>query len=474
MYTSVKTRVKSYCNSSSQYILSESFECVLGVRQGECLSPFLFSMYLNDLEDEFLHKGLQGIDINMFKLFLILYADDIVIFAESSEELQKSLDLLLEYCNRWKLVVNTNKTKIMIFRKGGRIPRNLAFYYNNSNIDIVSKFSYLGIDFTPGGSFSEAQSTLSGQALKAIFKLNKYLYKFTNISVRDRLDLFDKLVAPILNYGNQIWGFIEGKDIERIHLQYCKNLLCVKKSTPNDFIYGELGRMPLQYNRYYDIINYWIKLLHTSENKYIKKVYLMLKSDIDQRPNIKNWCSLLRDLLCRLGFHDAWLFQDVGNSNIFLSLVKQRLKDQFLRNWNFSISAISRADLYKHMHTSGFRFQPYLDVLTIDKFRIALTKLRLSSHRLLIETGRWEKPNIIPRDQRLCRNCNVLEDEFHFVCECSLYNDLRCQYIPFYYRRRPSMYKFIEMLTSENAKLLKCLSTFISKAFEVRNLFYYG
>ena len=86
----------------------------------------------------------------------------------------------------------------MIFRKGGRISQRLNFYYNNSIIEIVNKFSYLGIVFTSGGSFSEAQSTLSGQALKAIFKLNKYLYKFTHISVRDKLDLFDKLVLPIL------------------------------------------------------------------------------------------------------------------------------------------------------------------------------------------------------------------------------------------------------------------------------------
>ena len=75
-------------------------------------------MYLNDLEEEFLNKGLEGIDVNMFKLFLILYADDIIIFANSALELQNSLNVLNEYCKRWKLVVNTGKTKIMIFRKG--------------------------------------------------------------------------------------------------------------------------------------------------------------------------------------------------------------------------------------------------------------------------------------------------------------------------------------------------------------------
>ena len=81
------------------------------------MSPFLFSMFLNDIEEEFIHKGLHGIDVNMFKVFLILYADDIVVFANSSSELQKSLVLLFDYCQRWKLVVNTSKTKIMILER---------------------------------------------------------------------------------------------------------------------------------------------------------------------------------------------------------------------------------------------------------------------------------------------------------------------------------------------------------------------
>ena len=55
--------------------------------------------------------------LTSFKICLLLYADDIIIFAESKYELQRRLDALLEYCNRWKLVVNTRKTKIMIFKK---------------------------------------------------------------------------------------------------------------------------------------------------------------------------------------------------------------------------------------------------------------------------------------------------------------------------------------------------------------------
>ena len=219
MYATVKSIVK-YDNK-----LGNEFSCTLGVRQGECLSPLLFSLYLNDIEEQFLNSGLQGIDVNMFKMFMLLYADDIVIFANSPDELQRCLDLLSNYCNIWKLTVNVSKTKVMVFRNGGILPRDLAFYYNGEILEIVKEFKYLGLVFTTGGSFAAAQSALSGQAQKAIFKLNRYLYKFTYISPKHKLELFDKLIASILNYSSEVWGFIQANSIERVHLQFCKKII---------------------------------------------------------------------------------------------------------------------------------------------------------------------------------------------------------------------------------------------------------
>ena len=110
----------------------------------------------------------------------------------------------------------------MIFRKGGILPGNLAFTYNGIPLEIVYQFKYLGIVFTPGGSFSEAQTTLAGQAQNAIFKLNKYLFKFIYITPKHKLELFDRLITPILNYSSAVWGFSHANVIERVHLQFCK------------------------------------------------------------------------------------------------------------------------------------------------------------------------------------------------------------------------------------------------------------
>ena len=78
-----------------------------------------------------------------------------------------------------------------------------------------------------------------------------------------------------------------------------------------------------------------------------------------------------------------------------------------------------------YINVAKFQFQKYLGLIKIEKYRKSLCKLRLFSHRLEVETGRWTKPNKILLDYRKCMICNVLEDEFHFVLECCLYKDLR-------------------------------------------------
>ena len=66
MYEHIKSRVKL------ENVLSNNFECFLGVHQSECLSPFLFSMYVNDLEDDFRLNGLNGVDIGSLKVIIIV------------------------------------------------------------------------------------------------------------------------------------------------------------------------------------------------------------------------------------------------------------------------------------------------------------------------------------------------------------------------------------------------------------------
>ena len=85
-----------------------------------------------------------------------------------------------------------------------------------------------------------------------------------------------------------------------------------------------------------------------------------------------------------------------------------------------------------------------------------MTKLRVSSHRLSIESGRWSKPNPTPLSERNCLFCN-------------LHNTIRKLYIPKYYRKCSNILKMYELINAGNNKVLKNLSIFINKAFELRN-----
>ena len=77
-------------------------------------------------------------------------------------------------------MANTQTTIIIIFRKVRVFKRYTQFRYGNFDFEIVSKLPDLGIVFITGDAFTEAQQASSGQALKAIFTLNKYM---ENLSV---------------------------------------------------------------------------------------------------------------------------------------------------------------------------------------------------------------------------------------------------------------------------------------------------
>lgn len=137
----------------------------------------------------------------------------------------------------------------------------------------------------------------------------------------------------------------------------------------------------------------------------------MMLSDLDLRPDKKNWVYLRRDLLSNLGFYDVLLNQGVGNIQLFLSLFKQRITDIFVQNWMERLSNSSRASFYKN--TTDFQPKLYLDCVNVLKFRSAMDRLRISSHRLEIEAGRWSRP-YKPVNERKCKLCNCLEDNFSF------------------------------------------------------------
>ncbi|MCU7801013.1 MAG: reverse transcriptase family protein [gamma proteobacterium symbiont of Lucinoma myriamae] len=211
--------------------LSECFESHVGVKQGEPLSPLLFILFLNDLSD-FLQGSSNNEDlltIDHIQIFLLLFADDTLLLSESKQGLQNLLDKLHLYCTKWNVTVNIEKTKVMVFKNGTRL-ENVDFYYNNMKLEMVKKFTYLGVIISSNGKFYQSQKHLAEQARKALFSLNN-LFDCTMLHIKDKLKLFDCMILPILMYGCEIWGFHDSSDIERVHLKFLKQLLGVRSQT---------------------------------------------------------------------------------------------------------------------------------------------------------------------------------------------------------------------------------------------------
>ena len=75
----------------------------------------------------------------------------------------------------------------------------------------------------------------------------------------------------LLNYGCEVWGFHLAHDIEKVHMNFCKRILSVKRSATN-VILSALGRTPLCIDSKIKILKYWLKLLKT-KNCILKSVY---------------------------------------------------------------------------------------------------------------------------------------------------------------------------------------------------------
>ena len=376
IYSSVKICVRSLGK------FSDYFDSFVGVKQGEPLSPLLFILFLNELTEELqVNVDLSTFDnsiIEEFQKFVLLFADDTLLLANTADELQSLLNKLYVYCKKWNFTVNVNKTKVMLFKSSTR-PENFEVSYDGTALEIVRNFIYLGTNISCNGKFFQAQKHLAEQAFKALYSLSN-VFNDNVLCVQDKLKLFDSLVLPILMYGSEIWGFYKSNDIEKVHIRFLKQLLGVRKQTSNIAVYGELGRFLLYVTKNVRILKYWFKILN-SPDSLLYKVYLQQVEFLNVDANFNCWATSVRNLLNELGFTYLWDLQCV--SKLQLNMVIQTVYDQFCQNWYSGLALSSKLDTLKTLNKC-FNFEKYLSCLNIEKHRIAFTRFRCSAHKLMI------------------------------------------------------------------------------------------
>ena len=232
------------------------------------VSPFLFALYIDELVKKCHELQCVRINNDFPNFHMLMYADDICILNDTVGRLQNQLNVLNVFCNENGLKVNLSKTKVVVFRNGGQLRRNERFYFNGQQLNCINHYKYLGIVFSSKLMWSSALKTLSSQAEKAIFMLKRFI-KTCGIPIQLSLDLFDKMVVPILLYGSEIWGTKVRDSIELVQRKFCKYILSVSYNTSNAAVLGELGRMPLLIKYKYKSVTFWLKIVHYDCKKII-------------------------------------------------------------------------------------------------------------------------------------------------------------------------------------------------------------
>ena len=189
------------------------------------------------------------------------------------------------------------------------------------------------------------------------------------------------MVAPILNYGSEVWGLRMADPIEKLHRSFLKSVLRVKNSTLNCFVYGELGVYPLYIERYARVMSFWVKIINCSSNEesIIYKVYKELYDLTITNPEEITLASRVKDVLNMCGLGNYWREQKVYNRSQCLSLFKRRVRDMYTQEWINDVRDTSSCRLFQYIKTD-FIYEPYLDKLD-RALRIAVIRFRVYVNR---------------------------------------------------------------------------------------------
>ena len=329
-------------------------------------------------------------------------------------------------------------------------------------------------------------SNLCNRGWKAAFKLKAAL-KNIDVHPATRLKLFDVLIKPIICYGSDVWGPLnnlqgskstdifwkraEKLPIEIFQNKFCKNVLGVNNKATNAAVMGELGRVPMTLY----VVKYMLRFAQHIKKEGDRMTLLSAASIEDNAlPTNKSWKGSLENILKLFGF--AWPADALNDG--FITRVFEAMKTNYINYWKRLLGDVNtntgKLYLYRQIK-SCFKFEPYLQHVTKNKMRRSMTAIRISTHKLEIETGRYVYNNGSPisRDQRCCTLCQQIGistpgDELHALLLCPFFESQRNELIVFIGNLYPNFLsldnasKMFFMLTCEG-DCAKRVSNYIHK-----------
>lgn len=472
--------------------LTPSFPAEVGVRQGDVLSPNIFKIFINDLPNTLSQNDTEAPTLGSKHINSLLYADDLVLLSTTQAGLQASLDKLMDYCHKWGLHININKTKVIIF-KPQRCLSSELFTIGTQEIENVDEYKYLGVTFDSQGTFKPAQTSLYQKGLKAYFSMTKMLSS-ERTGAKTILHLFDHTVKPILLYASEIWGTLDPNlrriknnpeiklekaydklKAENIHMKLCRFILGVNPKTSLAAVRGETGRFPLYLEIILNILKYYHHLTNTSSD--------LLRQAFNTNNDLlhdggKCWLSWAHTAMQEAGLDMTKIQEPISR---WLPQARKTLYIKYESHWINQLTRDSppnqqgnKLRTYRKFKSSLIQ-EAYLNILTDRNLRKSIARLRTSSHKLHIETGRYFQT---PLEHRTCNNCGSgeIEDEQHFITTCHTYTEERQTLYDTIKSTCPNFTnlngenKMIWLLTTENPDIVRAVAKFTKTCFEKRFL----
>jgi hypothetical protein len=253
--------------------ISGSFKVTNGLRQGAILSPIFFNIYINDVLNYI--SGLNdGCKLGMMSANTIAYADDVTLLAPTTKGLQLLIDVFVRELNKLKLLINKEKSVIMIFGSGNvKGSFTHIFRLNNANLQIVTSFKYLG--FQIRSNLSDVDDIIKCRK-KFYNEFNSLIRKFPSVDTEVLSTLFDSYCGCF--YGSELWINTIGcktvlKEFEVGYHKAMKKIHKLKWWDSNHDLFNKLNVFLFKHKIFYDKLMYVHKILSEPCKLFKKNMY---------------------------------------------------------------------------------------------------------------------------------------------------------------------------------------------------------
>jgi len=185
-------------------------------------------------------RRVGGLSIGNERIWSLAYADNMVLVAKNREAMMDMYDTLGRFLRERNITLNTEKTKVMIFNKD-RKDKTENWKWRGAKLEEVKVFKYLGYTFNRKGNYKEQLGELRRKGRIAANKVWGLGERICRDDFEKRWILFKYLVKSVIEYGVELWGWQERKELEKIMLDYIRWIFKLDFCTPRYIITRELG-----------------------------------------------------------------------------------------------------------------------------------------------------------------------------------------------------------------------------------------